>query len=170
MEMFTTLLSITGKHTHTQQLTPQHRHIQAISSIFYDGFHIAITHNLKTKTTWSTLKQVEKVETYLNYKLDQRVHSGFLELYADMYVHRCWCLMSVRLHIHTFIYMGFSGGASGKELTSQCRRYERHGFDLRVRKIPWRRNGNPPQYSCLENPVHRGGWWATVHKVTQSQT
>ena len=75
MEMFTTLLSITGKHTHTQQLTPQHRHIQAIRSIFYDGFHIAITHNLKTKTTWSTLKQVEKVETYL--KLQIRPKSAF---------------------------------------------------------------------------------------------
>ena len=30
--------------------------------------------------------------------------------------------------------------------------------------------GNPLQYSCLENPVDRGAWWAPVHKVTQSQT
>ena len=27
-------------------------------------------------------------------------------------------------------------------------------------------NGNPPQYSCLENPMDRGAWWATVHGVT----
>ena len=26
-------------------------------------------------------------------------------------------------------------------------------------------NGNPLQYSCLENPVNRGAWWATVHRV-----
>ena len=26
-------------------------------------------------------------------------------------------------------------------------------------------NGNPLQYSCLENPVDRGAWWAAVHKV-----
>ena len=32
------------------------------------------------------------------------------------------------------------------------------------------RNGNPPQYSCLENPVDRGVWWAAVQGVTQSQT
>jgi len=32
------------------------------------------------------------------------------------------------------------------------------------------RNGNPLQYSCLENPVDRGAWWATVHRVAQSQT
>ena len=31
-------------------------------------------------------------------------------------------------------------------------------------------NGNPLQYSCLENPVGRGAWWATVHRVAQSQT
>ena len=26
-------------------------------------------------------------------------------------------------------------------------------------------NGNPFQYSCQENPMHRGAWWATVHGV-----
>ena len=31
-------------------------------------------------------------------------------------------------------------------------------------------NGNPRQYSCLENPMDSGGWWATVHGVTKSQT
>ena len=31
-------------------------------------------------------------------------------------------------------------------------------------------HGNPLQYSCLENPIGRGAWWATVHGVTKSQT
>jgi len=31
-------------------------------------------------------------------------------------------------------------------------------------------NGNPLQYSCLENPMHRGAWQATVHRVTKSLT
>ena len=30
--------------------------------------------------------------------------------------------------------------------------------------------GNPLQYSCLENPMDRGAWWATVRRVTKSQT
>ena len=30
--------------------------------------------------------------------------------------------------------------------------------------------GNPLQYSCRENPMDRGAWWATVHGVTKSQT
>ena len=31
-------------------------------------------------------------------------------------------------------------------------------------------NGTPPQYSCLENPMDRGAWWAAVYGVAQSQT
>ena len=30
-------------------------------------------------------------------------------------------------------------------------------------------NGNPLQYSCLENPMDTGGWWAAVHGVTKSR-
>ena len=32
------------------------------------------------------------------------------------------------------------------------------------------RHGNPLQYSCLENPMDRGVWWATVHGVEKSWT
>ena len=31
-------------------------------------------------------------------------------------------------------------------------------------------NGNPLQYSCLENPMDGGAWWATVHEVAKSRT
>ena len=31
-------------------------------------------------------------------------------------------------------------------------------------------NGNPLQYSCLENPMDRGTWWVTVHGLAKSQT
>ena len=30
--------------------------------------------------------------------------------------------------------------------------------------------GYPLQYACLENPMDRGAWWATVHRVAKSQT
>ena len=35
---------------------------------------------------------------------------------------------------------------------------------------PGEGNGYPLQYSCLENPMDRGAWWATVHGVSKSQT
>ena len=31
-------------------------------------------------------------------------------------------------------------------------------------------NGNPFQYSCLENPMDRGPWWAAIYGIAQSQT
>ena len=36
-------------------------------------------------------------------------------------------------------------------------------------RSPEEGNGNPLQYSCLENPMDRGAWWATVHGVAMSQ-
>ena len=37
-------------------------------------------------------------------------------------------------------------------------------------KIPGERNGNPLQYSCLENSIDRGAWGATDHGAAKSQT
>ena len=47
--------------------------------------------------------------------------------------------------------------------------------ESRVRSLGWEDspgegNGNPLQYSCLENPMDRKDWWATVHGVAKSQT
>ena len=45
--------------------------------------------------------------------------------------------------------------------------YRRCGFDPWVRKIPWRRNWHPTQYSCLGNPMDRRAWRTTIHGVTR---
>ena len=37
-------------------------------------------------------------------------------------------------------------------------------------RSPGKGNGTPLQYSCLENPMDGGAWWATVHGVTKSRT
>ena len=37
-------------------------------------------------------------------------------------------------------------------------------------RSPGEGNGNPLQYSCLENPMNGGAWWATVHGVAKSWT
>ena len=47
-----------------------------------------------------------------------------------------------------------------------CRR---PGFDPWVRKIPGEGNGNSLQCSCLEYPLDRGAWWATVPGVAKSR-
>ena len=37
-------------------------------------------------------------------------------------------------------------------------------------RSPREGHGNPLQYSCLENPKDKGIWWASVHRLTKSQT
>ena len=71
------------------------------------------------------------------------------------------------------LLMGQLGGTSQvtlvvKNLPANAGRHKRPGFDPWVGKIPWRRACNPLQYSCLENPMDRGAWWAMVHRVTES--
>ena len=44
------------------------------------------------------------------------------------------------------------------------------GWISRSRRSPGGGNGNPLHCSCLENPMGRGAWQATVHGITKSQT
>ena len=62
---------------------------------------------------------------------------------------------------------GFPSGSNGKRICLQCRRL---GSIPGSGRSPGVGNGNPLQYSCLENSIHREAWWATVHGVTKSWT
>ena len=42
------------------------------------------------------------------------------------------------------------------------------GLTPGLEKSPGEGNGNPLQYSCLENPMDRGTWWAILYGVTKS--
>ena len=48
--------------------------------------------------------------------------------------------------------------------------FSSHHLNCGLKTSPEGEHGNPLQYSCLENPMDRGAWWATVHGVAQSQT
>ena len=63
--------------------------------------------------------------------------------------------------------VGFPGGSDGKE---SARNAEDKGLIPGWGKSPGEGNGNPLQYSCLENAMDRGAWRATGHGVTKSQT
>ena len=59
------------------------------------------------------------------------------------------------------------GGASGKESACQFRDEREVGLIPRSRRSPGVGNGNPLQYSCLENPMDRGTWQSTVQDITE---
>ena len=65
------------------------------------------------------------------------------------------------------LLLGFPGASDGKE--SACQAGDL-GSIPGLGRSPGEGNGNPLQYSCLENSMDRGAWWATVHEVAKSQT
>ena len=66
--------------------------------------------------------------------------------------------------------MGFLGGISGKESACWCRRHKRCPCDLWVKKIPQRRKGQTAPVFLPGKFMDRGAGWATIHRVTKSQT
>ena len=62
---------------------------------------------------------------------------------------------------------GFPGGSEVK--ASACNAGDL-GSIPGLGRSPGEENGNPLQYSCLENPMDRGALWATVHRVVKSRT
>ena len=62
---------------------------------------------------------------------------------------------------------GFPGGSDGK--ASACSVGDL-GSIPGLGRSPGEGNGNPLQYSCLENSMDGGAWWATVHGVAKSRT
>ena len=58
--------------------------------------------------------------------------------------------------------MVFPGGSGGKESAGDL------GSIPELERSPGEGNGNPLQYSCLGNPTDRVPWWATVHRIEES--
>ena len=65
------------------------------------------------------------------------------------------------------VFLGFPGGSDDKEYTCNVGDL---GSVPGLGRSPGGGHGNPLQYPCLENPMDRGAWWATVHGVAKSQT
>ena len=63
--------------------------------------------------------------------------------------------------------MGFPCGSAGEESTCNVGDL---GSIPGLGRSPGEGNGNLLQYSCLENPMDGGAWWATVHGVAKSPT
>ena len=65
---------------------------------------------------------------------------------------------------------GFPVGASGKEPPANAGDMRDAGSIPGLGRSPGGGNGNPLQYSSLQNPMDGGAWWATVHGVTRVDT
>ena len=91
-----------------------------------------------------------KLPSAVNF-ISQSLRSGW---HADLY--RSICVVRI------------PRGCPGKESARPCRNSKDASSIPGLRRSPQVGNGNPLQYSCLENSMDRGAWRATVHGVTES--
>ena len=66
--------------------------------------------------------------------------------------------------------LGFPDGSVVKNLPANAGDIGDAGSIPGSERSPGKANGNALQYPCLENPMDRGAWWATVHGLTKTQT
>ena len=84
--------------------------------------------------------------------------------------HTLLCSSTTSILGLTPVMRGFPGGSVVKNPPSNSGVPGDEGLTPEMGRPPGGGNGNPLQYSCLENPIDRGAWQATVHGVTKSQT
>ena len=68
------------------------------------------------------------------------------------------------------MFYGLPQRPSSKECTGNAGAAGDAGLIPGLGRSPWRRARQPTPYSCLENPMDRGAWQATVHGVAKSRT
>ena len=91
------------------------------------------------------------------------------ELSGNPGVEKFVCLFVLKRHLW-IKERGFPGGSVVKNLPANAGDAGDTCSNLESGRSPRGRNGNPLQYSCLENPIDREAWWVTIHGVTKSWT
>ena len=92
-----------------------------------------------------------------------------LRSYAGINLYLCfiWCFQIYLPHLRTGFCMGFPGGSDSKV---SARNAGDPDSVSGLGRSPGEGNGNPVQYSCLENSSDRGAWLARVHGFAESRT
>ena len=94
----------------------------------------------------------------------QRIHLQCRRFQFDSWVRKiCWR----RDRLPSPVFLDFPGDSAGKESACNVRNL---GSIPGLGRPPGEWKGYPLQYSALENSMDRGGWWATVHRVSKSRT
>ena len=102
------------------------------------------------------------------FAFDLSQHQGLFQWVG--FSHQVAKALELQLKLQSFqfkVEMGFPGGSDGKE--SACNAGDL-GSTPGLGRSPREGNDNPLQYTCLENPMGRGAWQATVQGVTKNRT
>ena len=94
-------------------------------------------------------------------------YSFFLKCNREKWQRRQWHRTPVLLPRKSHEWRSLVGYSPQRRTESDMTEQVHFRFSL---SCTWEGNGNPLQYSCLENPRDRGAWWAAVYGVAQSRT
>ena len=101
-------------------------------------------------------------------QLQRGVRTGFSLDQAQQWISTMMSLLSYTIFTFLFYHQyDFPGRSDGKASAYHA---GDPGLILGLGGSSGEGNGNPLQYSCLENPMDGGVWWATVHRVAKSWT
>ena len=128
-----------------------------------DVFFSFFNFSRDTKKAYFVKTSFSRTKALLAYSLIFQDKDGDWGEIPPLYSVRTWFLTAQVLHE----YGASPGGSGGKE--SACNAGVL-GSVPGLGRAPGGRHGNPLQYSCLENPMDRGAWQATVHGFAKSQT
>ena len=129
--------------------------------------HKRVGHDWVTKQRFLSFPPTT-VPIFLSYTHTQTRTHRKLKCLLVLYFFRIWCIFLMSFHDLFYITSwSFPGGSEVK--VSACNAGDLGSIPGSGRS-PGEGNGNPLQYSCLENPMDGGAWWATVHGVLKSRT
>ena len=130
------------------------------------------------KGTWKVSKLLKFQELSKTYLELSKLSSLFTNLsyipFFPSHLFVFWKIVfsnSFQINCWLVSLLGFPVGTGGKEPSCQCRLDVRNtGLIPGSRRSPGWGRGNPLQFSCLENPMDRGGCQAAVHGFAKTQT
>ena len=125
------------------------------------GYSPGVTHD------WSDLAGMHacKTPSFLLKSEVRRKTMDIIKARLNVSSYQCSCKIELLISFY-----GLPRWLSGKEPACQCRRCTDASSIPGSGRSAGEGNGNPLQYSCLENPMDRRAWQAIVHWVTKSQT
>ena len=132
------------------------------SNIFWDPVSSSIKTE-ETTPTWRTVLTV-KLTSQVRRNVPNSADHGSRPLASKAFLSSC---SHQTQHTKPWLGVGIPGVSDSKE--SSCKAGDLGSIPGWGRS-PGERNGYPIQYSCLENPMNRGAWWATVCEGAKSQT
>ena len=137
----------------------QHRELSSVLWGNLDGWG----GGFKREGIYGHIRQIhfvvqQKLTQYSKVTIPRLIHPSIhLSIYLSIYLSIC---LSISLY----------GFPCGSEVRASARNAGDMGSIPGSGRSPGDGNGNPLQYSCLENTVDCGAWWATVHRVAKSWT